>query len=577
MKTLAVISASTVITMNPDQPRVKAVAVDLSTGRITALGTVAECLTAAPNATHTELGDAVLMPGFIDPHSHPMLSGLVTQAPSYWIAPYVGYPTFADVENFWHEVNAKLPVAQPVFFSGLDRLLQEAPELTNTQLDTYFPHRPAAVLDNSGHEAYFNSAAVTFNGWNDAKPPADPVGARYGRNDDGTSNGRAYETAAVMGAIMKVLTAANPHPLASGARWLNLMSSNGITATSEHTYASDMAAGYTALESTTHAPVRVGLYHMSIEPDCGETFTSTASTERLWKQGIKLWADGSPWVGTIAASFAYLDNDRVRQAQIPLGPGGEGMMNYTRAELDEILDTHTSQGWQFAFHVNGDIGLDIVLDSYERALATHGLLGTDHRWRIEHCGAARADQFDRAAKLGIAISLSPFQFIYWGDVLDGTLFPPNIGAQWMRAGDAFRSGAVVSFHNDGMVSPPIPLLNVQAMVTRVTPSGQLHGPEQQVSLDDALRAHTVNAAFTLGRNQDLGSLEVGKLADLVQLSADPYAVDVAELTTKVKVQGTWLGGVPTDAQTYLDEVKAIDPTEHPQVHAAAMAGKKGCC
>ena len=147
----------------------------------------------------------------------------------------------------------------------------------------------------------------------------------------------------------------------------------------------------------------------------------------------------------------------------------------------------------------------------------------------------------------------------------------------MRAGDAFRSGAVVSFNNDGMVSPPIPLLNVQAMVTRVTPSGQLHGPEQQVSLDDALRAHTVNAALTLGRNHDLGSLEVGKLADLVQLSVDPYAVDVAELTTKVKVQGTWLGGVLTDAQTYLDEVKAIDPTEHPQVHAAAMAGKKGCC
>lgn len=230
-------------------------------------------------------------------------------------------------------------------------------------------------------------------GWNDAKPPADPVGARYGRNDDGTSNGRAYEKAAVMGAIMKVLTAANPHPIASGARWFNLMSSNGITATSEHTYTSDIAAG------------------------C------------------------------------------------------EGMMNYTRAKLDEILHTYTPQGWQFAFHVNGDIGLDIVLDAYERALSTHGLLGTDHRWRTEHCGAGRGDQFDRAARLGIAISLSPFQFIYWGDVLDGTLFPPDIGAQWMRPGDAFRSGAMVSFHNDGMVSPLIPLLNVQAMVTRVTPSG----------------------------------------------------------------------------------------------------------
>lgn len=572
-----VLKAASVITMDPALPRAEAVAIDQSTGRLLAVGTVAQCTQVAPEAVVTDLGSSVLMPGFIDPHSHPMFSGMGTQSPCYWIAPYVGFPDFADVEAHWREIDAKLPAGQPVFFAGLDRLLQQAPELTNVQLDTYFPHRPAAILDNSGHEAYFNSATIALNEWPNAVPPADPVGARFGRNSDGTSDGRAYETAAVLSAIMKVLMASSGHPLASGARWFNLMSSNGITATSEHTYTSELAAAYTALASMPHTPVRVGLYHMSIEPDCGEKFTSTAPEDRLWKQGIKLWADGSPWVGTMAASFPYLDNDRVRAAQIPIGPGGESMMNYTRAELDETLDSYTAAGWQFAFHVNGDIGLDIVLDAYERALDTHGLMGTDHRWRIEHCGAGRGDQFDRAARLGVAISLSPFQFIYWGDLLDGTLFPTEIGSQWMRVGDAFRSGAVVSFHNDGMVSPPIPLLNVQAMVTRRTPSGELHGPEQQISLDDALKAHTVNAAFTLGRDHDLGSLEVGKFADMVRLSADPYRVDVAHLVDEVKVLGTWRGGVATDADTYLAEVSSVDPAEHPNVHAAAIASKRGCC
>jgi len=276
-------------------------------------------------------------------------------------------------------------------------------------------------------------------------------------------------------------------------------------------------------------------------------------------------------VGTIAASFPYLDSPVVQHAQIPLGPGGEAMMNYTRAELDQVLATHAAQGWQFAFHVNGDVGLDIVLDAYEHALVTNNLMGLDHRWRVEHVGAARGDQFERAAALGVTISMLPAQFIYWGDLLDGQMFPPEIGSQWMRAGDAFRSGALVTFHNDGFVSPPIPLLNIQAMTTRRSASGQVHGPKQQVSLHDAFRAHTINAARQLFRDQDLGSIKVGKLADLVQLSADPYAVDSDKLTEQVNVQATWVNGTKIDTNTFVANIEAIDPSEHQHLPQAALS------
>lgn len=568
-----ILKASSIITMEDAQPTAEAIAVDTSTGQITAVGALADVQASAPGVAVTDLGTTVLMPGFIDPHSHPALAGVSTQAPAHWIAPYVGYPTYADVQVLWKKLDAEVPAGQAILFNGLDRMLQGAPELTNTDLDAFFPSRPVAVLDNSGHEAYFNTALIKENGWADGRPPADPIGARYGRNADGTSNGRAYETAALLGALGKILTTGIPHPLLSIARWYELMATNGITATSDHSYSDKLLKGYEALASVEGVPLRVGLYHMSIEPDCGEALTTSVPEALLWKNGIKLWADGSPWVGTIAASFPYLDTPVVQAAQIPLGPSGESMMNYTRTELDAVLAKYAAQGWQYAFHVNGDIGLDIVLDAYERALSENGLLGTDHRWRVEHCGACRGDQFDRAARLGVTISLSPFQFIYWGDLLDGQMFPTEIGSQWIQAGSAFKSGAVVTFHNDGPVSPPIPLLNVQAMVTRRTPSGQLHGPEQQVSLNDAFKAHTVNAAYQLKRDHDLGSIRVGKFADLVELSADPFTVDSDKLTDQVKVIGTWVAGRKVDTSAFLTAVEAIDPTEHQGIPTATTR----CC
>ena len=572
MATDLIFTASTILTMEDAHARAEAIAIDTSTGTITAIGTLAEVQAAAPGVAVTDLGDTVLMPGFIDAHSHPLLSGMLTQDPAYWMAPYMGYPTYADVQKLFTKVDSELPEGQAALFAGLDRLLQGAPELTNTDLDAFFPSRPVVVVDNSGHEVYFNSAVVTLNGWVDNKPPADPVGARFGRNEDGTSNGRAYETAAILVAVGKILGEAVPHPLQSLAKFLQMMSANGVTMTTEHTYQDDMLKAYEACTTIEGTPVRIALYHMSIDDTCGEKITSPKPA-MLWKQGIKLWADGSPWVGTIASSFPYLDTPVVRQAEIPLGPGGEGMMNYTRAELDAVLAKHAPEGWQFAFHVNGDVGLDIVLDAYEHALATNNLLGTDHRWRVEHVGGCRGDQFDRAASLGVTISLLPAQFIYWGDLLDGQMFPTEIGSIWMRGGDAFKSGALVTFHNDGMVSPPIPLLNIQAMVTRRTPSGTLHGPSQQVSLDDAFKAHTINAARQLGREEDLGSLAVGKLADLVQLSADPFTVDSDKLTEQVKVLGTWVNGAKVDTDAFVTHIQAIDPTEHPDLHQTAMSHK----
>lgn len=571
-----VLKAATIITMEDDAPRAEAIAIDSSTGRIVAVGCLADVQAAAPGVAVTDLGDTVLMPGFIEPHSHPILSGMATQEPAYWIAPYVGCPTWDDVKAKFAEVDASLPAGQVAVFNGLDRLLQQAPIPTRDILDGLFPSgRAVIVLDNSGHAAYFNTATIAILGWADNKAPEDPVGGRYGREADGvTSDGTAYESGALFAVIGPVLPKAIAHPLQSGARFYRYMAGFGVTSTSEHTYNSGQFKGYAALGSVKDCPLRVHVYHMSIEADAGAT-VDFPDPEMVRKNGVKLWADGSPWLGNVALSYPYLENERTKEAQIIIGPLAEKGMNYTRGELDAILDQYVPLGYQMAFHCNGDVGFDVVLDAYEHALRKHGLLGTDHRWRVEHLGAARKDQFERAAALGVTLSMSPFQFLYWGELLDGTMFPSEIGSQWQSVGDAMRAGCVVSFHNDGSVAPPNQLLAVQGMVTRTTKAGTLHGPNQMISLHDGLKAITVNAAWQLKREGDIGSLKAGKYADLVELSKDPYVVDPHRLAEDVKIRGTWLGGRKIDLESFMSEVSAIDPTEHHELHAAAAV--RTCC
>ena len=186
-----ILKAGTVITMDPRLPRAEAVAV--TDGRITAVGSLADCQEASPDAEVVDTGVAALLPGFVEPHSHPVMSGLATQAPARSIAPWDA-PTWADVEKIFADAIKTSDPATPLLFAGFDALLHQRPSPKADELDRIFGDRVAVVTDNSGHGAYFNTALMKRNGW-DVNPPADPVGARYGRNPDGSLNGQGFETA----------------------------------------------------------------------------------------------------------------------------------------------------------------------------------------------------------------------------------------------------------------------------------------------------------------------------------------------------------------------------------------------
>lgn len=565
-----ILTAGTIITMDDAAPRAQAVAVSGDT--IVAVGSLDDCRAALPGAQVVDTGAAALAPGFVEPHGHPLISGVATQAPARSIAPWDA-PTWADVEKVFTDAIATSDPETPLWFAGFDALLHAHPAPDADELDAIFGDRVTVVTDNSGHGVYFNTALIKRYGW-DANPPADPVAAHYGRNADGSLNGQGFELPALT-AVTGPLMAQMGDPLLSAAHYFAVMSRGGYTSTSDMTYDPKFAAGYEALAAAPSCPLRVSMWEMSITDTYSDPATFAVGEAWLTKAGVKLWTDGSPWVGNIAISFPYLDSEATRTAGIdPATAGGAHSMNYTREQLDAILDHAAPKGWQMAFHANGDLALDLALDAYEGALHRHGLRGTDHRWRLEHCGAGTRAHFDRAARLGVYVSLAPFQYYYWGELLDGSMFAPQYGARWAAFADAVASGACVSLHNDGSVSPPTPVVNIATAVTRRTRGGTVHGADQAISLDQAWRAQTIDAARTLHRDHLVGSIAAGKLADFVELSADPWTIDPVTLVDQARVTGTWLGGKRIDLDEFLAAVGGSDNAEH--AHLAERKAK-GCC
>jgi len=566
-----ILRADTVITMDPDRPRAEAVAV--SGEKIVAVGSLDECRTARPAAEIVDTGAAALLPGFVEPHSHPVMSGIATQPPARSIAPWDA-PTWPDVEALFAEAIANTDTQTPLWFAGFDALLLQRPAPKAPELDRIFGDRVVVITDNSGHGVYFNTALMKRYGW-DVNPPADPVASHFGRNADGSLDGQGFELP-VLVAVTGPLMAQMGNPIASAASYYALMARGGYTSTSDMTYDPKLKAGYEALAGLPSCPLRVSMWEMSTSDSYAEPTTFSAGEQMLTKQGVKLWTDGSPWVGNIAISFPYLSTEATKTAGIdPAVAGGPQSMNYTRGQLDAILDKAAPAGWQMSFHANGDLAIDLALDAYEAALHKHGLIGTDHRWRLEHVGAGTRRHFDRAAGLGVYVSMAPFQYYYWGDLLDGQIFDHEHGSRWQSFADAVASGACVSLHNDGSVSPPTPVLNVATAVTRRTRAGNVHDRGQAISLDQALRAQTIDAARTLHRETLVGSIAVGKLADFTELAVDPFTVDPAELAEAAQVSGTWLGGQRIDLDAFVGAVGGIDRNRHADL--AENSHPRGCC
>ncbi|WKG04526.1 amidohydrolase [Mycolicibacterium sp. HK-90] len=517
----------TILTVDDARPTAEAIAV--SGGRIVAIGSKAEVAGLVGPETDVREVDGCVLPGFIEAHGHPLMEAVALSGRIVDIRPV----TLATAQEVIDAVHAEVARRGPdgAFLNGWDPLLQNGlPEPTLAWLDGVAPEHPLVIVHNSGHKAYFNTAAARRAGLTRDTP--DPKGAKYGRDAEGELDGTAEETGAVFPLLGDAISVSDyPAMLAAECARLNRA---GLTTCSEMAF--DPMFRPLLAQMHDQLTVRLRTYEMSTA-ELHTDATPFDGDDLVRQVGIKIWVDGSPWVGNIDLTFPYLDTDATRT--IGVVPGSCGHANYTKEQLTEIVGTFFPRGWQLACHVHGDAGVDTILDVYEQVLQAHPR--EDHRLRLEHVGAITPAQLQRAHTLGVTCSLFVDHLHYWGDVLVDGLFGPERGEQWMPAGSAVATGMRISLHNDPPVTPEEPLRNISVAVTRTAPSGRVMAPEERLTVEQAIRAQTIDAAWQLFADNVIGSLQVGKYADLVIVSADPRET-APESIADLDIQATFLAG-----------------------------------
>jgi predicted amidohydrolase YtcJ len=523
-----VVIAGTVLTVDDARPTAEALAI--ADGRFIAVGDRSDVAALVGADTQTvDIGDGCVMPGFVEAHGHPLMEAIALSDRLVDIRPVTVRDADDVVDAIRREVAAR--GASGAYLNGWDSLLQPGlPEPAQGWLDEIAPDGPLVIIHNSGHKAFFNSQAAKRNGLTRDSP--DPKGAKYGRDADGELDGTAEETGAVFPLLGGAIDPAQyPAMLLAECARLNRA---GLTTCSEMAF----DPGFRPMVEQLHGQLTVRLRTYEISNAKMSTDATPGEGDDMVRQvGIKIWVDGSPWIGNIALSFPYLDTPATRSLGIP--PGSCGCANYTREQLSEIVGAYFPLGWPMACHVQGDAGVDTILDIYEEVLRSHPR--DDHRLRLEHVGAIRPEQLRRAADLGVTCSIFVDQIHYWGDVIVDEVFGPERGSRWMPAGSAVATGMRISLHNDPPVTPEEPLRNISVAATRIAPSGRVLAPEERLTVEQAIRAQTIDAAWQLFADDIIGSLEVGKYADLVVLSADPRTVPPEQIAD-LQVRATYLAG-----------------------------------
>lgn len=529
-----IFSGGDILTLNSAKPSVEALAV--KEGKILALGSFSEILKLkGPQTQMQNLKEATLLPGFIEAHGHPMDSAFA-QFFAVDIRPF----SIKNQNQMNQTIQARVRQAKAgewLVFYGLDTLLQKGVSTpTLEQLNQGSPKNPLVIFNNSGHAAYANSLALQLANITEQSP--NPPGGKILKDSSGKLSGTLQELPAVNLVLLPIQKKIAPSQMVAFLRkYYDYLASNGITTSSDMAFDAAVLPIYQALEKEAGTPLRIRLYEVA-RPDRKAALPPGGGSDLVKQNGIKWWVDGSPWLGNIGISQAYLNND-VTLKQMGLLSNSPGSLNYPNtAELQKWVNDYFQQGYQIAIHAEGDKAIDQALDVMETAAQKYPKIKPN--FRLEHIPMATDAQLARAKKLNIPVTFLMAHVYYWGDVLP-LMFGEARASRWDPVASAQKAGLEYSFHNDGAVTPENPLLDFQIATLRNTQSGKTLGVEQAISLDQAIRARTLGAAYQLGMEKEIGSLEVGKWADLVVLNKNPYKTKAEEII-QIKILATYLNG-----------------------------------
>jgi predicted amidohydrolase YtcJ len=520
-----------ILTVDDHDCMAEAVLVD--DGRIVSVGTLDAVTSAAPPGVRRyDLAGAAMTPGLIDPHGHFPGSGILALYEVDLSPPPLG--TCRGLDDVFERLAAKAantPKGEWVQGRMLDHTsMPEGRFPTREELDRITTDHPVWVCHISGHAAAANSAALAYLGVDRDTP--DPRGGRYGR--DGTTGDLdgLVEGMTAMGEVgdgeFEVTDGRFKAGFAHAAREYL---AHGVTL-AQNAWAPE---GMLRLIAAVAADGDPGMDLMvlpaaGLEPRLsrGELDFAIADGGRIQLGPRKLFADGAFQIQTACLTEPYFK---------PMhgDPNHRGRLGVTREGMTRHVGALHDAGFQTHIHVNGDAAGDVVLDAMEAVLAANPR--DDHRHTLIHCQTLRDDQLDRMVDMGVTASFFPAHVYYWGDKHRDEFLGPRRAARISPLGSAVERGLRFTIHNDTSVTPMRPLHLMWCACNRITASGQVLGEDQRISPRQALRAHTIDAAWQVFLEDERGSIEVGKRADFTILSANPLddAAALKDITVKATV------------------------------------------
>lgn len=546
MSKTTVYAARKIITMNPMQPAASHVAV--RDGRILSVGSLEQAKAWGNVELDNRFADHVLMPGLIEGHCHLKEGGM-------WSMPYLGWFDRRDPNGkVWpglrsmqavidrlHAIDREMQLAGsgsdiPLVAWGFDPIYFDNERMTVQHIDRACPDRPVVIAHANGHLMNVNTAMLRLAGITRATEIEGVV-----KFENGEPTGELQEPAAMFPVVRRI----------GNAGLLAPMDDAGM-------------AGFAAIARNQGVTTATDLVNRLSESDCDTLERACASEDfsvRLLPafqafHGTHGAQEGSAHVRALMAR----NTDRLRYGLVKMmldgsiqgfsarlrWPGyfngaSNGIWVTEPSQFERDFEVYHNAGLTIHTHTNGDEASEVAIDAIERVLARHPR--PNHRHTLQHGQLIDAALFRRMAGAGLSVNLFANHLWYWGDQHAELTVGPDRAARMNACASALRAGVPMAIHSDAPVTPLGPLFTAWCAVNRVTPSGRVLGDSERISMEQALHAITLGAAWTLGLDQETGSIECGKRADFCVLEEDPLSVDPIKLKD-IKVWGTVLSGKP---------------------------------
>lgn len=522
-----------VLTMDDNNSIAEAIAIQ--DDRILAVGSTSDIQTHInDNTVIHDLQGKTLIPGIIDAHGHFPGSGISVISADLTSPPVGNIHNVAQLqERLLQRVKDKKQGEWITGFGYDDTLLAEHRHPTRQELDAVSTDHPIYITHVSGHMGVANSLALEMADYDRNTP--DPEGGVIVKDEHGELTGLLEETA---GQKLSFLTMD-----ISPSEFYNILTtagdeyaSKGVTTTQSGAVDGTMLKGLYGASQLGLIPLRLELWPLYNKLGekilSGELDLDDYNSDRVRTRTVKIIADGSIQGFTGYLSHPYHTPFR----------GDEEYRGYPTLPREKLADWATrfnKAGIQMAIHGNGDASIDDIIYAFGEAQKNHPL--SDPRLILIHSQMAREDQLDEMKQLGITPSFFTAHTYYWGDRHRDIFMGPERAMRMSPTHSALERDLRFSVHLDTPVVPMDPMQMLWSTVNRLSSTGKVIGEEQRILPMQALRATTIDAAWQIFREKDLGSLEKGKLADLVVLDRSPL-VDPLSIRD-IEVMQTYVGGV----------------------------------